>query len=97
MSESFTQTVDATTAIKTRLTREQLSAKVTFRRADGSRYNILEKNVMDTAQRYDDLFILYVKHKVVKSDFEAFGANLKSYFATKLGMHIQYVLGSRCI
>jgi len=84
VSGSFSQTISAQTSSKTELTTAQLSAKVSFKRADGSSYEIVEKSVVETVQRYSDMFSLFVKTKVVKSDFEAFGANLKTFFTGKL-------------
>jgi len=84
VSRSFSQTISAQTSSKTELTTAQLSAKVSFKRADGSSYEIVEKSVVETVQRYSDMFSLFVKTKVVKSDFEAFGANLKTFFTGKL-------------
>ena len=84
VSASFTHTVKALTTVKGQLTSAQLSAKVTFRRADDSSYLIIERSAVKTVQRYDNMFSLYCKTKVVKSDFEAFALNLKSFFTSKL-------------
>ena len=40
--------------------------------------------MVKTVQRYDDMFSLYCKTKVVRSDFEAFALNLKTFFTGKL-------------